>query len=175
VRYLLLSTTYRQPMNFTLESLEGAARSVERVRSCVRNLVLDASAPSLTAEERTRLDGFEQGFRAALAEDLNTSAALAQVFDAVRFVNGRQVWDVEGASRVRALFSVFDAVLDVLEENRPVLVEGPTDTEIARLVAEREAARQARDFTRSDAIRQELGRFGVLLEDTPSGPRWTRR
>jgi cysteinyl-tRNA synthetase len=175
VRYVLLSTTYSQPMNFTLEGIEGAARSVERIRACLRNLREEASAKPLPAGEAARLDGFETAFREAMADDLNTSAALGQVFDAVRFVNARAAWDAAGAARVRALFGVFDSILDVLREDGARAASGPTDAEIERLVKEREDARKAKDFKRSDELRKQIEGLGVVLEDTPRGPRWTRK
>jgi cysteinyl-tRNA synthetase len=174
VRYLLLSTHYRQPMNFTLEGIAGAAAAVERIRGCLRNLHEDAGAPALTAEEAGVLDRLDAEFRDALAADLNTSEALARVHDAVRRVNARGPCDPAGAARVRALFGSFDLLLDVLREDAAPAA-GAEDAEIDRLVAEREAARKARDFARSDALRKELVDRGVLLEDTPRGPRWTRK
>jgi cysteinyl-tRNA synthetase len=175
VRYLLLSTHYRAPMTFTLEGIDGAAKAVERIRTCVRNLVEDGSAPPPAAEEAARLAGFEQGFRDALADDVNVSAALGQVFDAVHAVNARPAWDAAGAARVRALFGVFDSVLDILREDGGAAPAGPSDAEVDRLVREREDARRARDFARADAARKRLTELGVVLEDTPRGPRWTRR
>jgi cysteinyl-tRNA synthetase len=175
VRYLLLSTQYRQPMNFTEEGVRGAARSVERIRTCVRNLVEERGAPPLAAEEAARLDGFGAAFREALFDDFNTSGALGQVFDAVRFVNARPAWDAAGAARVRALFAGFDEVLDVLREDAGAAAAGPADAEIDALVAARQDARARKDFAESDRLRKEIESKGVVLEDTPRGPRWTRR
>ena len=175
VRYLLLSTQYRQPMNFTEEGIHAAAKGVERIRACVRNLVEDRGAPPLAAEEGARLDGFAGAFRAALFDDFNASGALGQVFDAVRFVNSRPAWDAAGAARVRALFDGFDAVLDVLREGPGATAAGPTDAEIEAAIAARQAARARKDFAESDRIRKDLDARGVVLEDTPRGPRWTRR
>lgn len=174
VRYLLLSVQYRQPMNFTLEGVAGAKASVDRIRGAVRNLVEDPGAPPLAPAEAGEFDALEEGFRAALAEDFNTSAALGKVFDAVRKVNARGPFDPAGAARVRALFGTFDRVLDVLREDGP-RAGGAPDSAIDALVAERQEARKARDFARADALRKRLDDLGVVLEDTPRGPRWTRR
>ena len=172
VRYHLLSTHYRSPMNFSLEGIASAAAAVERIRGCVRNLVEDGAAPPAAGES---LRKFESGFRAALADDLNISEALARVHDAVRFVNGVKAWRPDEAAAVRALFGVFDSVLDVLREDAAASASGPSDAEIDALVAERQAARAAKDFARSDALRQRLTELGIVLEDTPRGPRWTRK
>ncbi len=181
VRYLLLSTHYRSPMNFTLEGLRGAERAVYRIRTCLANLLEDPSTPALGAEEEAQIGAFEQGFRDGLADDLNTSAALSSVFDAVRWVNSRPAWDPAGAGRVRTLFAVFDSVLAVLEGGLIVHVAsggppGEASEEVVKaLLKERHAARANRDFARADAIRKQLDGMGVVLEDTPRGPRWTRR
>jgi cysteinyl-tRNA synthetase len=174
VRYLLLSVAYRQPMKFTLDGVEGAARSVERIRACVRNLVEEAKARPLAEEEGARLDALGAAFRDALADDFNTSAALGQVFDAVRWVNARGAFDPAGAARVRGLFGVFDSVLDVLREEGGA-PSGPSDAEIEALVRARQEARARKDFAASDRLRKEIEAKGVVLEDTPRGPRWTRR
>ncbi|HEU4395488.1 MAG TPA: DALR domain-containing protein, partial [Planctomycetota bacterium] len=110
-----------------------------------------------------------------LFDDFNTSGALGQVFDAVRFVNARAAWEVHGAARVRRLFEEFDSVLDVLRVDGAAAPAGPADSEIDALVAAREAARKRKDFAESDRLRKEIESKGVALEDTPRGPRWTRK
>ena len=174
VRYHLLSAHYRSPMNFSLEGIAGAAAAVERIRGCLRNLVEDPAAPPLGSEGAKPLS-FQRGFEEALADDLNISEALARVHDAVRWVNSRPAWDGLAAAGIRELFGVFDQVLDVLRVEGGPSPSGPSDADIESLVADREAARKSRDFPRSDALRKRLLDLGVVLEDTPRGPRWTRR
>jgi cysteinyl-tRNA synthetase len=171
VRYHLLSTHYRAPMNFTLDGIAAAATAVERIRGAVRNLLVEeggAPRPGWATD-------METGFRQALADDLNVSEALAKVHEAVRRANAVPAWSPEGAAAVRSLFGVFDSVLDVLREDPPAAAPAADDAAVDALVAEREAARKSRDFARSDAIRKELESRGIALEDTPRGPRWTRR
>jgi cysteinyl-tRNA synthetase len=172
VRYHLLSTHYRSQMTFSLEGIEAAAAAVERIRTCVRNLVEDAKA---TPGAASGAEAFETGFRDSLADDLNVSGALAQVHDAVRWVNSTPAWHPEDAARVRALFGVFDALLDVLRVDGGAAPAGATDAEIDALVRARQDARKAKDFARSDEIRKRLTDLGIVLEDTPRGPRWTRK
>jgi len=171
VRYLLISTQYSQPMNFTLEGVRGAAKAVDRIRGAVRNLAVDAHVTQLSGTPEA-IDRFEGAFRDALADDLNASAALAAVHEAATWANSHPVWSPQDAVAVRRLFGVFDSVLDVLREDA---VPRGDEAEIDRLVTEREAARKGRDFARSDALRARLGALGVVVEDTPRGPRWTRK
>jgi cysteinyl-tRNA synthetase len=132
---------------------------------------------------RGAAERLEADFSAALADDLNVSAALAAVFGFVREVNAaiEEVRLAPGDRELvaRALREV-DAVLGVLHQEdwapavEPAVGAGLGDREIEALVAEREAARRARDFRRSDAIRGQLRDGGVLIEDTAVGPRWRR-
>jgi cysteinyl-tRNA synthetase len=173
VRYHLLSTHYRQPMNFTVEGVRGAARAVERIRAAVRDLPVDGGATQLGGTS-AEADAFEDRFRAALADDLNTSGALAAVHDAVRWVHARPAWAPLDADRARRLFATFDSVLDVVHGEVAAPPRGD-EAEIEGLVLEREAARRARDFARADAARARLAALGVVVEDTPRGPRWSRK
>jgi cysteinyl-tRNA synthetase len=193
VRYALLSVHYRQKLNFTLASVEQATAALRRVDDLRFRLghahegaaagdAMRGAGPSPVgvggAADRLAAD-----FSAALRDDLNVSAALAAVFGFVREANvvieeGRLgPGDREVAAR--ALREV-DAVLGVLHREdwapagEAAVGAGLVDGEIEALVAEREAARRARDFRRSDAIRDQLRDGGVLVEDTAAGPRWRR-
>ncbi len=174
VRYLLLSTHYRTQQNFTLEALEQAGTALGRLTDFaarVAELEPDG-APGAEVAERTR--AARQAFDEALDDDLNTSRALATVFDLVRDVNraldeGR----AGGGDRpeLEGFLAHFDAIYDVL---RPDHEEAALSAEIEALIAAREAARAARDFARADTIRDELAGRGIVLEDTPRGVRWKR-
>jgi len=168
VRYVLLSTHYRQPLNFTLEGVQAARESLRRLEDFRRRLrEADASQdhpglPALLQEGQAR---FEQ----ALADDLNTSAALAGLFDMVREVNKLALSRAD-AERVLALLARLDRIMGVLGEEKEEIL----DAEVEALIREREQARQRRDFQRADAIRRHLRERGIILEDLRAGTRWKR-
>jgi cysteinyl-tRNA synthetase len=183
VRYLLLSVHYRQKLNFTFASVEGAAAALRRIDDLRFRLDHAREGTAARTEVSAAAARLEEEFVTALRDDLNTSAALAAVHGFVRDINLAVERDRLGpgdrALAARALRQV-DAVLGVLHREDWSAAEAPAaasmaDAEVESLVAEREAARRARDFRRSDALRDQLRDGGVLIEDTGSGPRWRRQ
>ena len=194
IRYLLLGAHYRTQLNFTLDGLAKADRSLERLTEFRRRLgsIRPSAAASGPSTEPSSTGGVKadspvialarearEGFIAAMDDDLSVSEALGVVFTLVREVNreldGRA--DRLGPEESGAVLSVltdFDTVFGVLElraaedaETDPSLREW-----VEERIAAREAARAARDWARADAIRNEVEERGILLEDTPEGTRW---
>jgi cysteinyl-tRNA synthetase len=171
IRYLLLSTHYRQQFNFTFEGLEAAKGAVERLRNFMRRLQ-DASGKG-SGEEIAELMGKVQvGFGEAMDDDLNVSVALAVLFDFVRDVNNlldaNAVSQAE-AKQVYALTASFDKVLGVIGK---VEAEVALPKEAEVLIRKREEARKSKDWKTADAIRQQLKAMGIVIEDTAQGVRW---
>jgi len=187
IRFLLASVPYRRQLTFSLDSLQQAASSVERLRNFVRRLKMEkfpaGASEAMSARIAQALDDFDNG----LADDLNTAEALAAMFDLVRDVNtaiDRAAFKQGDVPAVLAAMEKFDAVFDVLSDNDAgklralgfgAKAEAMSDAEIEALVAERQAARKKRDFKGADAIRQQLAEKGIVLEDTKDGSvRWKR-
>ncbi|MDX9980817.1 MAG: cysteine--tRNA ligase [Lentisphaeria bacterium] len=174
IRWVLLGTHYRQPLDFSFAALDAARASLQRLAGFRERLAETAAAPAagagIAAERAAKA---RADFQAGLEDDLNISAALAALFDLVR--DGNRLLD-EGAvaGSAAAAFAealaFCDQVLDVLD---PDAVEGvPAD--VQRLADERQAARKAKDFARADALRDQLAAAGWVVEDTPKGPRVKR-
>jgi cysteinyl-tRNA synthetase len=174
IRYALLQVQYRKQLNFTLKGLDQAHASLNRIRELQHRLktttLQPGSTPELTAAVKAAREEFENG----LDDDLNTSQALAAVFDLVRVANtALNAGGVREDDRAAVLdwFGVVDSRLAILSSEDSV--EG--DEEIEKLIAERNEARRKRDFAASDRLRQQLLERGILIEDTREGTKWRRK
>lgn len=171
IRWVLVTTHYRQPNNFTFEALDGAVHAMQRIRDFRTRL----------REVRGNGDRLEAtiakcrgAFIDAMDDDLNISSATAAVFDFVRDVNKAMDQDAVGKEGAEAAL----ALLDELNTVTGVYGDAPateTPQSVLDLVAERQQARRNKDFARSDAIRDQLLGDGWVIEDTADGPRVKRK
>ena len=193
IRYLLASVPYRRQLNFTFDGLHQAAQSVERLRNFQLRLRTEKFPDGQSDALRERAERARQEFDAGLDDDLNTAVALAAVFNLVRDANtamDRGEFRRGDAPAVETLLERFDGIFSVLaDDDRQKLaalkdkleVAVPvgngylSDSQVEQLLAERRQARAARDFARSDQIRQELANGGIIVEDTRDGVRWKRK
>jgi cysteinyl-tRNA synthetase len=178
LRYLLLSSHYRKQLNFTWVGMDQAEEALRRLVDFLARLETVGGGGS-HAEVLAAVETARHTFTAALEQDLNTAAALAAIFDLVRDVNAaidaRQI-GASDAEDVRRAMADFDRVLGVISLRRQEDAQPPVPVEeIERLMAERRAARQRRDFAAADAVRAALAERGILLEDTEGGTRWKRK
>jgi len=188
IRFLLASVPYRRQLNFTPESLQAAASSVERLRNFASRLregkFPEGSTPAMAARADQAREEFDRG----LADDLNTAVALAAIFDLVRDANSamdRGEFLRGDAAPMLAVMEMFDAIFAVLRDDDAEKLSalgvsqkssGLSDSEVETLIAERQAARKRRDFAASDRIRDQLASSGVVLEDSrDGGVRWKRK
>ena len=168
VRYLMISAHYRETFNFTLDNLAGAKTALGRIDECttkLRELALGQAAEPATDSPLVT------HFTEAMDDDLNVSAAWAAVFDWVRDTNRKLAaneLDTPAAATELANWEHINSVLGIES------VEEEVPAEIVALAEERQAARKAKDFARSDQIRDELAAQGWTIEDTLKGPRVKR-
>jgi len=180
IRYLLAQVPYRKKLNFTFEGLRAAQKSIERIRDFelrISSAILPAGRnQAIAARSAEAIGQFEE----AMDDDLNTAEAMAAVFEYVRALNialDENQLQEENRWDVAKVLEVFDTVFDVLKPSElpGKAAPGLTDAEVEGLIEERNLAKKARDFKRSDAIRNSLLDKGVILEDTKDGVRWKRK
>jgi cysteinyl-tRNA synthetase len=178
VRFYLLQTHYRSPMDFTFQGLEAAKKGYFRLLNAYREVrARKKTAPKGTTPELERaLEALEKGFMAAIEDDLSTPEALAQFFTFLPELH-RLLPEAREESLRRAeeaFHTLGEGILGLFPER--VLEEklsGPLLEGLIGLLLElREEARRAKDYAKSDLIRDRLKALGVIVEDTKEGPRW---
>jgi cysteinyl-tRNA synthetase len=167
VRYLLLSAYYRETFNFTIDGLEAARAALGRIDECVSKLKEIAGGESASADP-----SFVARLTHALDENLNVSAAWAVIFDWIRETNKGLASGAMNAGAAAAALASWNEADRVFGLGPPAEASAPP--ELIALLDERQAARKAKDFKKSDAIRDELKAQGWVIEDTPKGPRLKR-
>lgn len=171
VRYLLMSTHYRQQFNFTFDGLEAAKNAIDRLTNFMYRLK-DANGKGCEKEINQLITRVQKEFGDAMDDDLNIGVALAALFEFVREVNNLVDQDSlsnEEGQRVYELVLGFDNVLGVIGDvsKEEKLPEGAQE-----LVQKREEARRAKDWKTADQVRNQLKAMGIIIEDTSQGLRW---
>ena len=195
LRFFLLSSQYRSPLDYSDQGLDEAEKGIKRVyaakgqmeQALTRAKWSETKLPADVLEELAR---HEEGFTAAMDDDLNTAQAMGHVFGVVRLAGrlmddktlGKSRETAEVLRRILDALAVWATILGVLgSDSQTFLAElkacrltrlGIDAGRIDGLVAERQEARKTKDFARSDTIRDELATLGVTVMDTPSGPQW---
>ena len=179
VRLFMLSTHYRNPINFSDEilnqskaGLERLYNAKERVEFIISKLNDNAeNADELKLEEE--LNSFRQRFIEAMDDDLNTADALSIIFELARFMNSNVNENAtkEFANKVLGEFNELTGVLNIVNKKHE---EDMLDEEIEALIQKRTDAKKNKDFKLADEIRNELLEKGIVLEDTRQGVKWRR-
>lgn len=170
IRYLLLSTHYRNLLNFTFNGLSQAEQSLQRIENFLVELESAKSGDKSNPEIFDLIKKTEKEFREGMDDDLNISIALSAIFELIRKLN-KIISDNTISERDKSLiidfFKKIDTVLAILPERKKGL-----PPEILKMIEEREEARKTKDFAKADRIREELRKIGIILEDTKDGVRW---
>lgn len=168
IRFLMLQTHYRVQLNFTMQALDGAKHSLQRIDDFIARLDRYTSTKAgLTPSVKEYLVGILKGFQEALGDDLNTSEALAQLFEMVRHVNtlyDQGALSQEDIAEVRVVLKRMDSVLGIMNAEQEAIPQ-----EIQALISLRSQARGEKNWKRSDELRAEIAAKGYSVEDLPTG------
>ncbi|MEL0270550.1 MAG: cysteine--tRNA ligase [Gammaproteobacteria bacterium] len=174
LRYFILSSHYRSPLNFSDANLDNAKNAITKLYTSIRGLKSSAAS---TDEISQRLD-YEQRFDAALDDDFNTPIAISILFEISKQINLEKEKDIDFASALSGLLVRLGGYLGILQNNpEDFLKQGVqlSDEEIDQKIKDRNLARSEKDFALSDQIRNELEAHGIILEDSAEGTSWRRK
>ncbi|WP_022948878.1 cysteine--tRNA ligase [Methylohalobius crimeensis] len=173
IRFFILSSHYRSPLDYSEDSLQQARAGLIRLYTSLRGLP-EAEAEGEDCEE------YRRRFSEAMDDDFNTAGALAVLFDLAKEINRLKTSEYSKASRLAATCKQLGGVLGILQQEAETFLKGgetPTelaDAEIDALIEQRNQARKTKDWATADQIRDQLKEQGIVLEDTPGGTIWRR-
>ena len=176
IRFLMISSHYRSPINYSTDIIEQCKASLARLYTCRDSLdfaLENAAEGEADSDIFAMFDKRRQQFIEAMSDDLNTADAIAALFELVRDINSNVIAANANKGTVEAAIKVFDELADVLGlvYNRK---KEDLDSEIEALIEQRTQARKDRNWAEADRIRDELKAKGIVLEDTAQGVKWHR-
>lgn len=172
IRFFMLSSHYRSPINYSLDVLTSAKGGLERLYTAKNNLefaIKSAKTQKMTEDEKELVasyDGFKTAFCEKMDDDLNTADAISVIFDMVRKLNSeKEGGSAEFYTALLAKLKELCSVLNILGKD----IQAEVPAEVQALVDERTEARKNKDFAKADELRAKLADMGVILEDTKDG------
>ena len=172
VRYFILTSQYRSPLNYDDEHLDNARAALTRFYTALRELP--------DAEPAADEPGAAK-FHAAMEDDFNTPEALAAMFELAREINRVRGEDLTRAASLGALLRQLGGLLGLLQDDPEAYLRGGasddgdlSDADIEQLIERRAQAKQEKDWAQADAVREQLKEAGIVLEDSPTGTTWRR-
>ena len=178
IRYLMISSHYRSPINYSVDIIDQCKASLTRLHTCRDSLDFALKnagdgEPENAAEIRAQMESRKQQFIEAMDDDLNTADGLAAVFELVRDINV-SVLQSGSKALITDAIKLFDELTGVLGIVYPHEQADDLDAEVEKMIEARQAARKAKNWAEADRIRDELKDKGIVLEDTPQGVKWHR-
>ena len=183
IRFFIISAHYRSPVNYSEEAMHQAKVSLERLHTCEENLGFRIKAAandvlrSLSDEEKNLLCTFEGRRKQmcdALDNDFNTADGIAAVFELTRDINRALANENLSAEFLDKAWEIYTDMLALFGFEKKESAGNSDDAEIEELVAKRTDAKKAKNYAEADRIRDELKARGIVIEDTPNGPKWKR-
>ncbi len=176
IRYLMISSSYRSPINYSIDIIEQCKASLARLYTCRDSIdfeIKNAAAGEINTEIKEQLDKRVAQFIEAMDDDLNTADGIAAVFELVRDINSLVIGKGESKETAEYAAKIFDELTGVLGlvYNRKTET---LDEDIDAMIAARTEARKNKNWAEADRIRDELKAMGIVLEDTAQGVKWHR-
>ena len=172
----MLSGHYRTPLNFTMELLDSTKSGLDRMYNALNNLYSllgEVSKDNSDDEFLQVLDGYRDKFIEKMDDDFNTADAISVIFDLVKDINIKVNINssVNVIEKSIALLRELGAPLGILQKE----ISNSLEEEVENLIAERQKARQEKNWALADEIRDKLKAMDIILEDTPQGVRWSKK
>jgi cysteinyl-tRNA synthetase len=174
IRYFMLASHYRSPINYSTDNLDSARYALGRFYQTLRGL-----PAVLPTQEPGRNSSFETQFKQAMDDDFNTPVAISVLFDLAREINRLREENLEAAAQLGSVLRRLAGILGLLQQDSEVFLQGELDGELALkvegLIRARKEARANKDWAEADRIRTQLDQLGIVLEDGGQETTWKKK